>query len=102
MNSPVKIWRNQKHIRQLVGRRGTVLTWTVIRVPPSGYGDQVPYAVAIVELDGGTRITCQIADTDPQEVKIGMPVFLTVRKLKHPDADGVIMYGIKAVPSGTT
>lgn len=81
-----------------LNERGKVETFTVIRVAPSGFTDQVPYAVAIVNLGEGVRILCQVADCEPEELKIGMPVKIEFRKLSQESESGVIYYGYKAVP----
>ncbi len=39
---------------------GTVYTETVVYSPPEAYANDVPYQLAIVELDGGRRITGRI------------------------------------------
>lgn len=97
MQSPVKIWRNQKKVQQYVGKSGKLVTWTVIRVPPEGYANQAPYAVGIVELKSGKRITCPLIIDDVTRIQFGQSVELTVRRMKEPEADGVIVYGIKGV-----
>jgi hypothetical protein len=33
-----------------------------------------PYAVAIVELEAGPRVTARLVDCDPNAVNVGMPV----------------------------
>ena len=59
---------------------------------------QAPFAVGIIEMDDGARLTTEIADVDFDEVKIGMPVKLEFRR-HYSDGDaGVIHYGHKAVP----
>jgi len=78
--------------------QGKVTTFTVIRVPPSEFSGQAPYAVGIVDLDGGVSIQCQIADCSPEELKIGMPVKIEFRKIKQEGEAGIINYGYKAVP----
>jgi len=55
-----------------------------------------PYPIAIVELDEGLRIMAQLTECDPEEVKIGMEVEATLRKV-YEDED-VIRYGIKFKP----
>lgn len=96
--SPVKIWRNQKNITDLVSLEGVIVTYTYIRVPQEGFSDQAPYVVAIVKLDNGTRVTVQITDPkDNTDVKRGQRVKLVVRRVTETDADGVIPYGIKGV-----
>ncbi|MCP4655942.1 MAG: Zn-ribbon domain-containing OB-fold protein, partial [bacterium] len=72
---------------------GKVVTHTVIRTPPADYSDQAPYAVAIVELDGGTRFTTQVVDCDLEAIAIGMPVRVEFRKILAEGESGVICYG---------
>lgn len=47
---------------------GTVYTETVVWSPPEAYVNDVPYQLAIVELDGGRRITGRI---EGDRVQIG-------------------------------
>lgn len=98
MQSPVKIWRNQKNIAALVGKTGTILTWTLVRVPPGDFTDQAPYPVVLLELEGGKRITCQLVDYDTKDLVFGQKAITVIRRVTHPDPDGVIPYGIKAKP----
>jgi hypothetical protein len=78
---------------------GTVLTWTVIHVGPSSHKHEVPYALAVVELADGPRVTCQVVDVDLAAVKTGMPVRLEFRRIQEDGEAGVIAYGHKAVPA---
>lgn len=98
MNSPVKIWRNQKNIASLVRKIGTILSWTIIRVPPADYNDQAPYPVVLVEFENGMRYTCQLVDYDENHLAFGQKVITIIRRVTHPDQDGVIPYGIKVKP----
>jgi scaffold protein (connect acetoacetyl-CoA thiolase and HMG-CoA synthase) len=77
---------------------GTVVTFTVIHVPPAEFKGQSPYVLAVVELTGGVRLTCQVADVDPAVVRTGMPVRLEFRRIQEDGEAGVIAYGHKAVP----
>ena len=81
-----------------LGREGTLITYTIIRVPPGQFSDQAPYAVGIVELDGGVRITTQIIDCDFDEIKIGKKVKVEFRKISSEGEAGIICYGYKCVP----
>ena len=81
-----------------VEHKGKVLTWTVIHVGPSSHKHEVPYALAVIELAGGVRVTCQIADVDPGQVAPGLPVRLEFRRIQEDGEAGVIAYGHKAVP----
>ncbi|MBI5018917.1 OB-fold domain-containing protein [Candidatus Gottesmanbacteria bacterium] len=98
MQSPVKVWRNQKNVAGLIGKTGFILSWTIVRVPPGGFTDQAPYPVALIELSDGKKITCQLVDYDENDLVFGQKVVTVVRRVTHPDGDGVIPYGIKAKP----
>ncbi len=61
--------------------KGTVWTYTVTnqnRAP--GYRDEVPYVVALVELEGGIKMFTNIVECNPEDVKIGMPVEVVFQK----------------------
>jgi len=77
---------------------GTVKTFTVIRVAPTNFVDEVPYAVGIVELKDGLTTMMQITDCDPEEISIGMQVKVEFRKVQSEGDAGILMYGYKAVP----
>ena len=47
---------------------GTVYTETVVWSPPEAYVNDVPYQLAIIELDGGRRVTGRI---DGERAEIG-------------------------------
>ncbi|MBN2565124.1 MAG: Zn-ribbon domain-containing OB-fold protein [Candidatus Eisenbacteria bacterium] len=81
-----------------IAGKGKLLTYTVIRVGPSQFSDQTPYAVGIAELDDGVRLTAQVADCDFDELKVGMPVKLEFRKIRDEGEAGIICYGYKFVP----
>jgi uncharacterized OB-fold protein len=78
---------------------GKLLTYTVIRIPPSQFVEQSPYAMGIVELDGGTRILTQVADCDLDNVQIGMRVKVEFRKIQQDGEAGILCYGYKCVPA---
>lgn len=98
MVSPVKIWRNQKKVANLIGKTGKIISWTLIRVPPGDFSDQAPYPVVIIALDKGRNIMCQLVDYKESDLAFGKNVITIVRRITHPDPDGVIPYGIKAKP----
>lgn len=59
---------------QLSGR-GSVFSYTVFRrLYHPGFAGEMPYAVALVELDEGPRILSNIVNTDPEVVHCGMRV----------------------------
>ncbi len=89
--------RGREFEKATLPQQGEIETFTVIRVAPSGFSDQIPYAVGIVRLLGGIRLTAQIVDCDPQALKIGDPVRLEFRKLQQDGAAGLLCYGYKFV-----
>jgi hypothetical protein len=78
---------------------GQILTYTIIRVAPSQFSDQAPYAVGIVELDGGVRITTQIADCEFDKLAVGQRVRVEFRRIQKEGASGILCYGYKVVPA---
>ena len=58
--------------------RGTVWTFTVTRQNRTpGFAEEVPYVLALVELEEGVKMFSNIVGCDPGEVAIGMPVEAT-------------------------
>lgn len=64
-----------------VSGRGTVYTFSIHHNAWPGHEDRVPYVVALVQLDEGVRILCNVLNVKPEEVKIGMPVKLCWERL---------------------
>ena len=68
--------------------RGTVHTFTVVRQNGARpFRDELPYAVAMVELEEGPMMMGSITDCDADDVRIGMPV--EVHFLKAADDIGI-------------
>ncbi|MBZ5496458.1 MAG: Zn-ribbon domain-containing OB-fold protein [Acidobacteriia bacterium] len=78
---------------------GHLVTYTVIRVGPSQFADQTPYAVGIVELDGGVRITIQIVDCEFDKLVMGQRMRIEFRRLQKQGDAGILCYGYKCVPA---
>ena len=66
---------------EAISGRGTVYTFIVVHRPqhPAFYED-VPYNVAIVELEEGPRMHSRIVGCTNEEIRIGMPVEVTFEK----------------------
>ncbi len=82
----------------ILADKGKIITYTIIRVPPQAFVDQAPYAVGIVELDDGVRLTGQVVDCNFEDLKIGGRVKIEFRKISQDGESGVIYYGYKFVP----
>lgn len=96
--SPVKVWRHQKEVSLLLGKEGKIISWTLIRVPPAGYEQEAPYPVVLVKLEKGKRLTAQLVDWEKKDVVTGRKVKVVYRRIRKPDSEGVIPYGIKFKP----
>ncbi len=56
--------------------RGTVVTYSVVHQAPSP-GFTVPYVLAVVRLDEGPQMMCNLVEVDPDEVRCELPVEIT-------------------------
>ena len=84
---PVKL---QKH--------GKIFTFTLDHLVGGEYLE-TPVPKVVVDLDGGGRVFFDMTDVDPSEVKIGMPIELTFRRLH--DGAGFHNYYWKTRPPRT-
>jgi len=90
---------------QKLSGRGKIYCFTTISrggSPPEFSAQQSfvgSYHVAVVELDEGPRIVAQMADCRAEDLKIGLEVESTFRRIY--DDDGMIRYGIKFRPART-
>ncbi|MFP4527992.1 MAG: Zn-ribbon domain-containing OB-fold protein [Candidatus Kapaibacterium sp.] len=76
---------------------GKILSFTIINIAADQFAKQTPFPVAIIETDEGARLTAQVVDCQPEDVKIGAKVELVFRKLIEEGGSGIINYGYKAI-----
>ena len=62
--------------------RGTVYSFTRVHRPPRP-AFEVPYAVAIVELEEGWYMLTNIVECPVDDVEVGMPVEVTFRRMSE-------------------
>ena len=79
--------------------KGEVITYSVIHSAPEDFQKQVPYIIAIIKLDEGPNLTAQIVDCEIDDIKIGMKVENTFRKIQDDGYTGAIYYGYKFRPN---
>jgi len=79
--------------------KGEIVTYTIIHDAPEDFEGQAPYPIAIIQLDEGPKLTAQIVDCNLEDVKIGMKVKLTFRKIQEDGYIGAIYYGYKFKPN---
>ena len=95
------------HHRETIGRMvpqqltgdGEVFSFSVVHDPAEGFEMQVPYVLALVKTVEGPMLTGQVVDIEPNEVRIGLRVHATFRRLREEGKAGVIHYGYKFAPS---
>ena len=58
-----------------VSGKGRLYSYTIAQAPTHpAFTDDVPYVIAIVELEEGPHITTNLVGCQPDQVEIGMPV----------------------------
>jgi uncharacterized OB-fold protein len=92
---------------RLLGRRGTLWSWTVQcfapKSPPYADGDPdsfEPYGVGYVELPGEVRVEARLTEADPDRLAIGMPMELTLIPAPGRAEGSVVTYAFAAVVEG--
>jgi len=81
---------------ELMPEKGKIVSYTTVHIGPKFLENDTPYVLAIIEFNNGVRVTTQVVDTDPNEVKTGKEVKFVFRKLKDEGKTGIIVYGYKA------
>lgn len=64
--------------------RGKLYTWTVCHMPMSPeFENDFPYAVLVVEMDEGVRMTAGLRGMDYRELSVGLPMEVVFEPLKE-------------------
>jgi len=82
---------------QLKGK-GKIHSFSIVETPTDDFKTISPYAVAIIELEEGAKLTSQLVDCNLDEIEIGDPVEMVFRKIREDGKEGVISYGFKFKP----
>lgn len=98
MTTPVKIHRHQKKTTSLIGKKGKIIVWTIIRIATKLFSSQAPYPVVIVRLNGDGQIIGQLVDWEEKDLKKGRKVIAVLRRSCTEDKESVISYTIKFRP----
>ena len=69
--------------------KGKIYTYSVIRSAPDDFKKSAPYAVAVIELEEGAKLTTQLVDCDVDSLE------MVFRRVREDGEDGVISYGYK-------
>ena len=62
-----------------LGRKGTLYSYTIVRIPPAGWPGPVPYILGQVELPAGPQVLAEVIDCEDSDLSIGMPVVLAIQ-----------------------
>lgn len=95
MISPVKVWRRQKKIRRILGKKGKIISWTKIYVAGVDFKNQAPYYIALVELEDKKKIIAQITGAEEKVDYFNKKVEVVLRRIREVKEEDVIPYGIK-------
>lgn len=98
ITTPVKLWRRQKNVALLIGARGKILNWTIVRVPTKSFAPEAPYPVVIVELENKEKMVGQLVDWKEKDLRKNKKVTAVLRKSFPQDKESVIAYRIKFRP----
>lgn len=79
---------------RLAGKKASLFTYSMDYVSPS---DDPPLISAVVDFEGGGRMFVRMTDQDMSQVKVGMPVEMTFRKLFT--SEGIHNYFWKCMPA---
>ena len=78
--------------------KGKIVSYTTVHDGLPSFSMQVPYMMAIIELEEGPKITGQIVDAEPEDVDFGTEVESVFRKLGQEGECGILHYGYKFKP----
>ncbi len=62
--------------------RGTLYSYTIVRVPPAGWPGPVPYVLGEVELPEGPHVLAEVIDSPEADLRIGQAVELALQKVQ--------------------
>lgn len=79
-----------------VAREGRVTSFSEISNPPAGFSS--PLIAALVTLNDGIVLACQLTDVDIEQVEIGMSVEMVTRLISETGPEGCLVYGYKFRP----
>ena len=90
--------RSQDVADKELSRTGTVVAHAVDYFALTAYGQQLPIAVVVIQLDNDQpAITSHMVDVDPWQVKIGDRVEMAVRRVRR-ESNGNYQYSHKFRP----
>lgn len=83
-------------VEQQISDGGTLANYTVVYYPPREFVGQEPYVVGHINMDDGVVMPAPIVDISADQVKVGMRVKSTLRRMKL-GHEGDVYYSQKFV-----
>ena len=90
--------------QRLLARRGTLWSWTIQCFPPKSPpyavddpGAFEPYGLGYIELPGEVRVEARLTEADPDRLRIGMLMELTLVPAPGGETQGVVTYAFRPV-----
>ena len=69
---------------EAVSGRGEVYSFNIMhQVYHPGFAAEIPYAVVVVKLEEGARITSNVVGVKPHDIRCGMPVEVTFEEVEN-------------------
>ena len=68
-----------------LSQEGILYSYTIVRVPPSGWPGPVPYILGQVDLPEGPQVLAEIIGCQEADLKIGMEVELALQSISVED-----------------
>ena len=62
-----------------LGKRGTLYSYTIVRIPPAGWPGPVPYILGQIELPEGPQVLAEVVDCEEEELRVGVPLEVALR-----------------------
>jgi len=91
-----RVCHGRQLTNQALARTGSVTSFSDVGNPPAGFSS--PLIAALVTLDDGIMLACQLTDVDIDQVQIGMPVEMVTRLIAETGPEGCLVYGYKFRP----
>lgn len=91
------IWRRSQTAYLNPGP-ATLVSWSEVHAPLSGHEAYAPYLVAIVKLTDSNQTTAQLVDCRQSDLRVGMKLIPTFRKIYDTGPKAPLAYGYKFMP----
>ena len=90
--------KSTKTLPKRFSGKGTLRSYTVVYEAPKGLELHTPYVMGLVELEEGPKVTAQIVDVNPEDLKLGIELEVVFRKISEVGRRGIVRYGFKFRP----